>query len=307
MKVVEFDAQGGAPLQIVDEVAVGLVGFGLVDLRQVDEVGAVGQDVVPYGVGVLGGEVAEGGGGGRLERRGDPFTLGFEEDGEGVGADVEGVGDGVLDACKEDRSMGGKLRGKVNNGGQGDIPPALLTWAPMYSFLFIDSTGVLAARGVASSSEALVLRFFGAGFFVSSSIPVGSLFSMSSSSSWAFCLRFDAATFLTITFFSSTTASFLTLAVRVTFFAVLIVCSSTLSSSMLAEVILVAARDFALRVGRLGGHIVEAGRWNWETLEVLRRLKSRMKLRCIRSTSKKKKVVLECSGGRVCRVWLPKL
>lgn len=34
---------------------------------------------------------------GGVERRGGPFSLGFEEEGERVAADMDGVGEGVLD------------------------------------------------------------------------------------------------------------------------------------------------------------------------------------------------------------------
>lgn len=54
-------------------------------------------------------------------------------------------------------------------------------------------------------------------------------------------------------------------------------------------VILVAARDFALRVGRLGGHIVEAGRWNCVSMGVTSRLKSRLRLRFIQENERNKR------------------
>lgn len=45
VEVVQLDSQCGAALQVVDKVAVGLVSFGFVDLGEVDEVGAVREDV----------------------------------------------------------------------------------------------------------------------------------------------------------------------------------------------------------------------------------------------------------------------
>ena len=45
LEVVEFDAEGFAAVKVVEEGGVGLGGFGGVFLREVDEVGAVGEDV----------------------------------------------------------------------------------------------------------------------------------------------------------------------------------------------------------------------------------------------------------------------
>ena len=45
MEVVEGDAEGVAPFEVVDEAVEGLGGFGGVGLREVDEVGAMGEDV----------------------------------------------------------------------------------------------------------------------------------------------------------------------------------------------------------------------------------------------------------------------
>lgn len=45
LEVVEFDAEGFAAVEVVEEGGVGLLGFGWVFLREVDEVGAVGEDV----------------------------------------------------------------------------------------------------------------------------------------------------------------------------------------------------------------------------------------------------------------------
>lgn len=82
MEVVQPDAEGFAPLQVVDKTGVGLRRLVLVGLGEVDEVGAVRE-------GVLGGAVAVGfavadelvlgiGGDGGVV----PFALGFEEEGE---------------------------------------------------------------------------------------------------------------------------------------------------------------------------------------------------------------------------------
>lgn len=61
MEVVEGDVEGGAALQVVDEAGEGLRGLGGVGLREVDEVGAVREDV-GGGVGGCGlGEGEEGG------------------------------------------------------------------------------------------------------------------------------------------------------------------------------------------------------------------------------------------------------
>lgn len=111
MEVIQLNSEGVAALEVVDEVGVGLVGFGFVRLGEVDEVGAVGEDVFPDRVGVEFGEVVEGRCGGWVQGRGSPFALGFEEDGEGVGADVEGVGDGVLDACCMYKLVSKKVQG----------------------------------------------------------------------------------------------------------------------------------------------------------------------------------------------------
>lgn len=45
LEVVEFDAEGFAAVEVVEEGGVGLLGFGGVFLCEVDEVGAVGKDV----------------------------------------------------------------------------------------------------------------------------------------------------------------------------------------------------------------------------------------------------------------------
>lgn len=99
MEVVQADAQAVAALEVVDEVVVGLVGFRLVGLREVDEVRAVREDVQARGVAVVFGRGVESVAGRRVEWRGGPFALGLEEEGEGVGADLGCIVDGVLDAC----------------------------------------------------------------------------------------------------------------------------------------------------------------------------------------------------------------
>lgn len=45
LEVVEFDAEGFAAVEVVEEGGVALLGSGWVFLREVDEVGAVGEDV----------------------------------------------------------------------------------------------------------------------------------------------------------------------------------------------------------------------------------------------------------------------
>jgi len=93
VEVVQPDAEVLAPLEVVDEVVVRLVGFGLVRLREVDEVRAVRQDVLGRLVAVLlqvGVELGLGLGGQWGAR---PFPLGLEEEGERVGADLDGVCD----------------------------------------------------------------------------------------------------------------------------------------------------------------------------------------------------------------------
>lgn len=104
VEVVQPDAQLLAALQVVDEGPVRLRGLGLVGLREVHEVGPVRQGVRGGAVAVLlaaaDEEVARVGGEGRVL----PLALRLEEEGEGVGADLDGVGDGVLDAYVEQTS-----------------------------------------------------------------------------------------------------------------------------------------------------------------------------------------------------------
>lgn len=98
MEVVQLDAEGIAALQVVDEVGVGLVGLGGVRLRQVDEVGAVGEDVLALCIGVFGGGGVESVAGGGIEGRRGPFALRFEEECESIAADLYSIGDGILNA-----------------------------------------------------------------------------------------------------------------------------------------------------------------------------------------------------------------
>lgn len=93
MEVVQLDAEGVAALEVVDEVGVGLIGFGGVRLRQVDEVRAVGEDMLALCVGVFGGGGVEGVAGCGVEGRRGPFALGFEEERKRVAPNVYGVGD----------------------------------------------------------------------------------------------------------------------------------------------------------------------------------------------------------------------
>lgn len=69
-------------------------------MSQIDEVGAVREDMSSRVVAVLLGLVVEL----VLRVRGEwwagPFALGLEEQGEGIGADVDRVLDGVLDALR---------------------------------------------------------------------------------------------------------------------------------------------------------------------------------------------------------------
>lgn len=67
MEIIELDAEGVAALEVVEEVSVGLGGFFGVCLGQVDEVGAVGEDVLALCVGVFGGGGVEGVAGGGVE------------------------------------------------------------------------------------------------------------------------------------------------------------------------------------------------------------------------------------------------
>ncbi|KAJ6445551.1 checkpoint protein kinase (SldA) [Purpureocillium lavendulum] len=98
VEVVQADAELLAAAQVIDEAGVRLRGLCGVRLGQVDEVGAVRQGVLGGAVAVLlavvGEEFARLGCDGRVV----PLALRLEEEGKGVGANVHGVWDGVLDA-----------------------------------------------------------------------------------------------------------------------------------------------------------------------------------------------------------------
>lgn len=57
------------------------------------------EDVLACGVCAVLGCAVEGIAGSWVEGWRGPFALGFEEEGEGVAANVDGVGDGIVDAC----------------------------------------------------------------------------------------------------------------------------------------------------------------------------------------------------------------
>lgn len=86
VEVVQRDAELVATRQIIEEGVVGLGRAGNVGVREVDEVGAVRDDVRACGVGVRGAGGLEEGGVFGVERGVGPFPLGFEEEGEGVAA-----------------------------------------------------------------------------------------------------------------------------------------------------------------------------------------------------------------------------
>lgn len=86
VEIVEFDAEGFAAFEVVEEGFVGLCGACWVRVGEVDEVGAVGDDVLVLGVGVVGAVCVEGRCLVGCEGRVGPFALGFEEEREGVGA-----------------------------------------------------------------------------------------------------------------------------------------------------------------------------------------------------------------------------
>ena len=82
VEVVELDAQLLAPRQVIDEAVVGLRRLGRVGLREIDEIGAVGEGVLAGTVAVflaLADKELLGLGG---ERWVVPFALGLEEEGE---------------------------------------------------------------------------------------------------------------------------------------------------------------------------------------------------------------------------------
>lgn len=98
VEVVEFDAEFLAALEVVDEGVKGLFRTGWVCVCKIDQVGAVWYNmfvlivrvVLTVGVEAIGGFGQQG--------WVDPFALRFEEEGECVGADVDTVEWGVLDA-----------------------------------------------------------------------------------------------------------------------------------------------------------------------------------------------------------------
>ncbi len=98
MEVVELDAESFAAVEVVEEGVVGLSVLLWIFLREVHEIGAVGEDVACGVVLVLGA------GGKELvfvvveEGRVFPFALGLEEHGEGVTTYVQAVGYGVVHA-----------------------------------------------------------------------------------------------------------------------------------------------------------------------------------------------------------------
>ena len=57
LEIVEFDAEGFAAVEIVEEGIIGLVGFGAVFLGEVHEVGAVRENVARVGYQLLGTEI----------------------------------------------------------------------------------------------------------------------------------------------------------------------------------------------------------------------------------------------------------
>ena len=64
MEIIQPDTEGFAPHEVVEETRVRLLCLLRVGLREVDEVGAVGEDVSGWVVGVFLGEGEEVGGGG---------------------------------------------------------------------------------------------------------------------------------------------------------------------------------------------------------------------------------------------------
>lgn len=123
MEVVEADAEAFAAPEVVHERGVGLRAFGVVGVGQVDEVAAVRDDHAGRVVSLVVASVGERMGVFVLERRVLPLPLGLEETGECVGADVESVGDGVVDAAgggdvrAEARVRGARARCEGGHGG----------------------------------------------------------------------------------------------------------------------------------------------------------------------------------------------
>jgi len=91
MEVVQGYAELFASLQVVEEGVVGLLRAVFVGMGEVDEVRAVGHDVVSWVVGVSLATGEEGREVVVLEGWVVPFTLGLEEEGEGICADVDAV------------------------------------------------------------------------------------------------------------------------------------------------------------------------------------------------------------------------
>lgn len=98
MEVVEFDAELLAALEVVDEGVEGLFCTGWVCMCKVDQVGAMWYDVLILFVRMVLAVGVEAIGGFGQKGRVYPFALRFEEEGECVGADVDTVEWGVLDA-----------------------------------------------------------------------------------------------------------------------------------------------------------------------------------------------------------------
>lgn len=98
MEVVELDAQLLTSVEIIDKAVVCLLSFVLVRLREIDKVGAVGESVFIGVIVVLFALADEAVLGFCCDRWIAPFALGFKEKGERVGADLNGICDGILDA-----------------------------------------------------------------------------------------------------------------------------------------------------------------------------------------------------------------
>lgn len=164
VEVVESDAQALAAVQVVDEGGVGLRGLVRLGLREVHEVGAVRQDVLGCGVGVgfaVGVELVTVA---VLQGRVVPFALRLEEEGEGVAAYVQAVGDAVVDALGEESVVWEKVVREWRRGR--NEPPAPLTCAPTNILM----PCVRAARGsISAAFSSLVLRFCFGGFLTSAS------------------------------------------------------------------------------------------------------------------------------------------
>jgi hypothetical protein len=97
MKVVQLDPQRLASLDVIEESLVGLCGLVFVGLRQVDQVRSVRDSVLCSIVIVVLASADEEVLDLICERWVVPFALRFEEEGEGVRADVYSICDCVLD------------------------------------------------------------------------------------------------------------------------------------------------------------------------------------------------------------------